>query len=252
MKTLGETLALYRKKAGYSQIDVAAMLTKNNYPIKNKGISAWEKGLAHPNATQFLLLCKMYGITDIYSAFLEPNPDNPLSVLNSEGKEKALDFIRILSLTKEYSIAAGSSDHSVKAVKSANPKDTPPVSPARIQRELPLFHLAASAGTGEYLDGDAYDMVIVGSEVPDSASFGIRLNGDSMTPRYLDGQIVWVHRTTELMDGDIGIFSLDGEAYCKRLHKEKGRIELLSINPAYRPIPIKEGSDFRIYGRVVS
>ena len=73
-----------------------------------------------------------------------------------------------------------------------------------------------------------------------------------MTPRYLDGQIVWVHRTTELMDGDIGIFSLDGEAYCKRLHKEKGRIELLSINPAYRPIPIKEGSDFRIYGRVVS
>ena len=93
MKTLGETLALYRKKAGYSQIDVAAMLTKNNYPIKNKGISAWEKGLAHPNATQFLLLCKMYGITDIYSAFLEPNPDNPLSVLNSEGKEKALDFI---------------------------------------------------------------------------------------------------------------------------------------------------------------
>ncbi len=95
-------------------------------------------------------------------------------------------------------------------------------------------------------------MVVVGSEVPESASFGIRLNGDSMTPRYLDGQIVWVYRTSELLNGDIGIFFLDGNAYCKRLHKESNLLELVSINPAYAPIPITEASDFRIYGRVVS
>ena len=35
----------------------------------------------------------MYGITDIYSTFIEPNPDNPLAVLNDAGKEKAKDFI---------------------------------------------------------------------------------------------------------------------------------------------------------------
>lgn len=237
MKTLGETLAYYRKKAGYSQIDAAKMLTDHKYPIKNKGISAWEKGLSTPNAPQFLLLCKMYGITDIYSTFLEPNPDNPLSVLNKNGKDKALDFIRILSLTDEYKY-------------KEQPEETN-VIPFR-QRELPLFLLPASAGPGEFLDSDAYDMVIVGSEVPESASFGIRLNGDSMTPRYLDGQIVWVHRTSDLLDGDIGIFYLDGNAYCKRLHKEKDYLELISINPAYKPIQVTEENDFRIYGRVVS
>ena len=126
------------------------------------------------------------------------------------------------------------------------------LSATRKTRELPLFLLPASAGSGEFLDGDSYDMVVVGSEVPDTASFGIRLNGDSMTPRYLDGQIVWVYRTTELMNGDIGIFYLDGNAYCKRLHREKNLLELVSINPAYAPIPITEESDFRIYGRVVS
>ena len=193
-----------------------------------------------PNPSQFLYLCKIYGITDIYSAFLEPNPDNPLSELNDKGKEKVLEYIDLLKLDSRYIIPHPQESHNTETIVTF-PK-----------RELPLFLLPASAGTGEFLDGEEYDMVVVGSEVPESASFGIRLNGDSMTPRYVDGQIVWVYRTTELLDGDIGIFYLDGNAYCKRLHRENNLLELLSINPAYAPIPVTEASDFRIYGRVVS
>lgn len=244
MKPIGETLAELRKQAQYSQIDAAAMLTKEGYPIKNKGISAWEKGLSTPNAPQFLLLCKMYGITDIYSAFLEPNPENPLAVLNEEGKEKAQEFINILALTDKFKYVDTSNSNNTTVKEET-------IVPFRT-RELPLFLLPASAGPGEFLDSDAYDMVVVGSEVPESASFGIRLNGDSMTPRYLDGQIVWVHKTSELVNGDIGIFYLDGNAYCKRLHREDDLMELISINPEYAPIPITENNDFRIYGRVVS
>ena len=73
-----------------------------------------------------------------------------------------------------------------------------------------------------------------------------------MTPRSLDGQIVWVYRTSELVNGDIGIFYLDGNAYCKRLHKKKNKLELVSINPKYAPIQVTANSDFRIFGRVVS
>ena len=68
----------------------------------------------------------------------------------------------------------------------------------------------------------------------------------------MNGQIVWVYRTTELYDGDIGIFYLDGQAYCKKLHKKGKLLELLSFNPEYKPIPIKESSEFKIFGRVVS
>lgn len=236
MINVGKRLAECRKKAGLSQIDAAEKLTKAGYPIKNKAISAWEKGLASPNAPQFLILCKEYGITDIYSTFLEPNPDNPLALLNQLGKDKAIEFINILALSEDYRYKEEKKDN---------------VIPFR-QRELPLYLIAASAGTGEFLDSDVYDMVVVGSEVPESASFGIRLNGDSMSPRYIDGQIVWVHKTTDLLDGDIGIFYLDGNAYCKRLHKEKDLLELISINPKYEPIRITEANDFRIYGRVVS
>ena len=240
MKTIGKILADSRKAIGKSQIEVARIMETYGFSVNNKVLSSWEKDKTTPNPKQFLQLCKIYGITDIYSTFLEPNPDNPLSELNDKGKEKALDYIDLLKLDRRYTIPA---------VESTPDKENVIAFP---QRELPLFLLPASAGPGEFLDSDVYDMVIVGSEVPESASFGIRLNGDSMTPRYLDGQIVWVHRTSELLDGDIGIFYLDGNAYCKRLHREKNHMELLSINPAYEPIKIQEGSDFRIFGRVVS
>jgi Predicted transcriptional regulator len=258
MKNIGETLADFRKKAGYTQIDAAEELTKAGYPIQNKSIYAWEKNKSTPNPKQFLFLCKLYGITDIYSAFIEPNPDNPMAALNDEGKEKVLDYIRILGLTGEYNIkdavaeppAKTSKAHIISA-KANILSDKLKNNPVKT-RELPLFLLAASAGTGEFLDSAAHEMVIVGSEVPETASFGIRLNGNSMEPRYMDGQIVWVYRTAELFDGDIGIFYLDGQAYCKKLHKGRGYLELLSFNPAYKPIRIKESSDFRIFGRVVS
>ena len=279
MKNIGEVLAAFRKKAGYTQLEAADELTRLGYPVQNKTIYAWEKNKSTPNPVQFLLLCKLYGITDIYSSFIEPNPSNPFSSLNEAGIEKALDFIRILGLTDEYgtdsdafrtnaeafrtheattvSISSAAGKGRKKAVSSASEKDSSlPQSDSvyhfPTERELPLYQLAASAGTGEFLDNDKYEMIIVGSEVPEKASFGIRLNGNSMEPRYMNGQIVWVYRTTDLFDGDIGIFYLDGQAYCKKLHKVNGHIELLSFNPAYKPIPVTESSEFKIFGRVIS
>ena len=242
MKNIGDILAENRKRSGYTQIDVAQAMTEAGYPIQNKSIYAWEKNRSTPNPTQFLFLCKMYGITDIYSTFIEPNPDNPFSTLNEEGREKALDYIRILGLTKEYSLSKEPKENVIPI----------PVKAAPVTRELPLFLLAASAGTGEFLDSDSHEMIVVGSEVPEEASFGIRLHGNSMEPRYMNGQIVWVYRTSELFDGDIGIFYLDGQAYCKKLHRRKGFIELLSFNPEYKPIRVTEANEFKIFGRVIS
>ena len=237
MKSIGETLAKYRKEAGLSQRDVADKLGTFNHSTTNRSISAWEKGISTPNPEQFLLLCKIYGITDIYSTFIEPNPDNPLAALTREGREKALEYINLLKLSDRFHIKQSVNNDIVEFP---------------VRRNLPIYLLPASAGSGEFLDGDEYELEEVGSEVPEKAHFGIRLNGDSMEPRYLNGQIVWVEKTTELLDGDIGIFYLDGSAYCKRLHRETDLLELVSINPKYSPIKITEENDFRIYGRVVS
>ena len=118
-------------------------------------------------------------------------------------------------------------------------------------RVLPLYALAVSAGTGEFLDGDAYDAVEVGEEVSPRADFGVRISGDSMEPRFVHGQIVWVQRRETLLPGEIGIFLYNGSGYCKRLERSGDGVTLVSLNPRYAPIRVSAGDELRVLGKVV-
>lgn len=115
---------------------------------------------------------------------------------------------------------------------------------------ISLYDLAVSAGTGEPL-GDTYystKLEIPTEQVPESAHCCLRVNGDSMEPAYKDGDIVFIQRLDESVRvGEIGVFSLNGEGYMKRL----GRKELESLNPKYNPILIREFDDLRCFGRVL-
>ncbi len=112
------------------------------------------------------------------------------------------------------------------------------------------YDLAVSAGTGEPWGDAAYKtrLEVPGHLVPARAHFCVRVNGNSMEPAYRDGDIVFVERIEEaLNEGEVGIFYLNGDGYIKRL----GRAQLLSLNPAYPPIPLHESDDFRCQGRVL-
>ena len=229
MHTIGEIIAANRKRNHLSQPELAALLSDNGHEITNKAISRWEKGGSEPNASLFMLLCKLLGITDIYEEYYGSNPANPLSELNAEGKRKALEYIELLIESGRYKKA----------------------SIVPFKRCIQLFDIPASAGTGSFLDGDNYSEIEVGEEVPANADFGIRISGDSMEPRFINGQIVWVHQQETLKNGEIGIFYLDGNAYCKMLQDEGNGGYLISLNKNYPPIPVHENNTFRIFGKVV-
>ena len=120
-----------------------------------------------------------------------------------------------------------------------------------MERCLNVYDLPVSAGTGSFLDGDQYEPMTVGSEVPETANFGVRVSGDSMLPRFLNTQIVWVEKTPDLNHGEYGIFYLNGNAFIKKLQNNKEGLALISLNQKYAPIVIHEDDDFRIFGRVV-
>ena len=119
-------------------------------------------------------------------------------------------------------------------------------------RSLPLYSLAVSAGTGQFLDGESYEMQPVGPEVPEEANFGVRVAGDSMEPRFHDGQTVWVHQQPTLTPGEIGVFLYDGSAYLKQLRRDGGRVWLHSLNPAYHDLEISDAFPLRVLGKAVS
>ena len=250
MKDIGKTLSEYRKASGLSQIEVAKLLTDRGLETGNKSVSSWEKGVALPNAVQFLSLCDIYGVTDIYTGFIAPNPDNHLSGLNEDGREKALDYIDLLKESKKYSSPVSVEEDS-NIISFENHKASK-VKAIMNTRSIRVYELPASAGTGEFLDNGYYEMTEITGDIPASAGFGIRIHGDSMLPRFTDGQIVWVDPTSELRSGEIGIFYLDGDAYCKKIEKKGNKLTLISLNKKYAPIKITEGSDFRIFGRVLN
>ena len=113
-----------------------------------------------------------------------------------------------------------------------------------------LYDLAVSAGAGEPLGDTDYKtrIEIPTEQVPENAHCCLRVNGDSMEPAYKDGDIVFVQRQDEpVREGEIGVFSLNGEGYMKRL----GDKELESLNPKYPAIPIRQYDDLRCFGRVL-
>lgn len=231
MRSIGEIIAEYRKKEGLSQNDLSKKLGLYGYTFNNKNISSWENNQAEPSFSVIMHLCKELHISDIFSACFGENPDNPLNSLNDEGKTKAKEYIELLKCSGMYT--------PTKAV----------IIPFR--RNIRLFDIPASAGTGSFLDGENYTVLEVGEEVPSDADFGIRISGDSMEPQFINGQIVWVHQQETLSTGEIGIFYLDGNAYCKKLKDDADGLFLISLNTKYEPIKIKETDSFKIFGKVV-
>ncbi len=231
-KKLGSILASHRKEMKMSQHDLAEQLANYGVNVSNAAISAWEKDTSVPNANQFLALCKILGITDIYNEFIGFNPNDVMAKLNDEGKEKVLEYIGLLLLSEQYQ------------------KKEATIIPFR--RKIKWSLLASSAGTGEFLDDENFEIIEVGEEVPEEADFGLALNGDSMEPRYHDKQAVWVQKTDVLSNGEIGIFYLDGMAYCKQLKQDKDGIFLVSLNSKYQPISITTESNFKVFGRVLN
>ena len=233
MYEINAKLASARRENHMSQQEVAERLTAMGLDTTNKSVSAWEKGGATPNAVQLLALCQIYGIHDIYGTFIEESSDDLLAGLNDQGKDKVREYAELLKDSKKYSLR----------IKTSNVIE--------FHRTLPLYELPVSAGTGEFLDNSYYEMIEVPGNVSKHADFALRINGDSMTPKYMDGQIVWVKKTSQLSNGDIGIFYLDGQAYCKKLDMTGGRLRLISLNKAYKPIEVSDSADFRIYGQVL-
>ncbi|MCL1834962.1 MAG: helix-turn-helix domain-containing protein [Oscillospiraceae bacterium] len=230
MITVGETLSRLRREKKLLQKDVAAKLAAHGIIISAKTVYNWEKGLAQPNANQFLALCEILGVDDVLWQFSGVRR-GPLSGLNRDGREKAREFINLLSLIDAFREEPGEEQE-----------------PPRLFR---LYDIPVSAGTGNFLGDSGYNMISAPAHIPDTADYALRVSGDSMEPLMSDGQIIWVKEQDVLESGEVGIFVYDGDVYCKELSVKEGRAYLKSRNPKYGEIKIADGFPFKALGKVV-
>lgn len=114
---------------------------------------------------------------------------------------------------------------------------------------------SVSAGTGEWLTDEQHEEVTVNNEPP-AHDFALRVNGDSMTPTFSDGQIIYVNKiydTEEVRNNQFVIAELNGDSYVKKIVFDDNRknCRLISLNKKYADIEIKKSDDFKIVGVVI-
>lgn len=239
---LGKKLAEARISADMNQKELAEKLASYNISISPASISKWEKGDSVPNAYQLLAVSHIFHINDMLDFYTgnSPEPQDYTPELSQKG-------LNLLQMFKDMLIASGKYAPHTRRIMPA----TVPVK---------VFLTPAAAGSGSFLNGEDYEMIDFNpNNVPEGTDFGIRVSGDSMLPRYVSGQIVFVEQCKELYPGEIGVFVHNGNAYIKQYQETMQKdtypkITLFSLNRdlADCDVHVKPGDDLFIVGRVLS
>ncbi len=239
---IGKRIVEARKIKGVSCPELSRILLEQGTQISSQVINKWENAYAVPTGYQLIALCHALDIEDGLSFFTgDYKPD-----LNTEGMKKLQEYRNLL-------VASGMYPYEERVMGKII--------------QMPVSPIRASAGTGNYIDEAAFEMVDVNADdVPEGADFGIIVGGDSMESIYHDGQLVWVQKCSEILPGQVGIFLYDGDSYIK-MYSERipenpeeftssdGVMHmqpvLVSYNKNYPDKVIRPGTDFRVFGRVL-
>ena len=243
---IGRKIAEARHRKGFSLMSFSRMLEDYGLKVGGSAIAKWERGETLMNPYQLVAVCRVLDIASIFSLCADYRPE-----LNAVGQKKVDAYKADLLATGRYMPLSSVEENTVEYI------------------EMPFSHLAVSAGLGEFLDEEQFEMEsFPAASVPAGADFALRINGDSMEPVYNDKQIVWVEKTTDLHIGEVGIFIVDGECLIKVLGEQDVDEEdedefsdsygglrkqpvLISYNKSYKPRVISASSQFTVVGRVL-
>ena len=224
-----------RQRVGLTQQQIANALgiTKSTY-------CGYETGKRQPDLAKLRRL----------SLLLCTSVDELLGLIGGEG-----DYVVSPSefeLTKLYRSLDAHGQRMVRVileeestrVRSVLREDTLTASP----EETAFLRIAAQAVTCEpeaYLGPDGFTALPVRREaLPPGVSFALTVRGSSLMPRFADRDVLLVSENKP-QPGETGVFVQGGMGFIRIL----GYRELLSINPAYLPIPLDES--IRACGTVI-
>ena len=232
MSFIGEQIKKYRNIKGMTQQDIADALGESSGRV----IYNWEKGIGRPDCDKLARLCDLLEVSADELIGCKSMTQRPTATeWNTIQKYRALD-----EHGKEIVDYLIDSEYKRVATLTRKPKPR--------MLKMDYYTLPASAGTGNFLDSDlAEELLVPESAEAEQADFVISVGGDSMEPTYHDGDKVFVEKCDSVDVGEVGIFVVNGDAYIKEL----GNKCLISHNEKYKPIRIGENDSVYCCGRVI-
>lgn len=246
----GERIRQARKELGMTQQDLS-QLTGIDRPL----IAHYELGKVQVPLSKLPILAEH--LRKDISWFVEESPADPKGM---SSVAKALDEVVkppvnafthrqvecLREFFQEFKRAGGERrtvDH--ENVVRMTPQErevalTALAEPAKIHRlpELKVEHKAA-AGPGEFVDVPE-EYLLLGQHRWQKGYRPFRVTGDSMAPFIMMGDYVVVDVDRDPVDGDVVLARVHEGLAVKRFYRQKDHVELVSINPEYSPMRLRE------------
>ena len=215
--SFGEQIRLRRSELRLTRVELAERLG-----VSPSAVSNYENGLSFPKEDVMLRLFDCLE-TEPNVLFRDSYREGGRSLSASE--QALLRQYRGLSLKGRETV------RSVVDALCAYRDEVEEAGPEKQEpRVIPLYRNPAAAGYASPVFGEDFDYIPVTEDVPQAAEFAVRISGDSMAPYIADGSVVYVNRDP-LREGDVGIFCVDGDLFCKQYSKDPaGVVYLFSLN----------------------
>ncbi len=197
------------------------------------------------NTNNYTLSTEEIELIELYRTLDNYGRDLAETVIRKENERvKATEITEFLAPAETTEKCAAKQENA----KILSPLPTVGSTPSVSRRTLLLYDLPVSAGPGVYLDDSTADEIhISDNEKTRAADFALRISGNSMEPKFHDGDILLVQDADAVEIGELGVFILDGNGYFKKY----GGDCLISLNPEYGNILLKEYAEAVCCGRVV-
>lgn len=228
-----KNLKFLREKHNMEQLDLAKKLGRKS----SSSVSEWEKGKYTPKLKVLNEISKLFNV-DI---------DKLMNIDLSSGDENKnivtiYNQLNIDRQTKVYNYAQHELEEQNKIID---------INKIREKQGIYL-QSKVSAGTGVLdLDPTYGETISYDGEIPNHYDLAFLVSGNSMEPIFEDGEIIFVEKYPNPINGALMVVQIDGEAFIKKVYLEKDNLRLVSLNQDYDDILANGTNNIRIVGKVV-
>lgn len=210
--------------------------------LKYTTVRDWLKGITYPRIGKIELLADYFGVNK--SDLIEDKTEvvKELKIPTSPIVQKITEKVIKLTTTRKQKVLN-------YATEQLSEQSNGVISLEEHLVEYKVYE-KLSAGTGfSYFDDGNYDTVFYNKDL--DHDFASWVFGDSMEPKYKNGDIVLIKETGFDYDGAVYAVDWDGQTYIKKVYREEDGLRLVSLNSKYKDkfAPYDEGP--RIIGKIV-
>ncbi|MFH6657093.1 XRE family transcriptional regulator [Streptococcus suis] len=210
--------------------------------LKYTTVRDWLKGITYPRIGKIELLADYFGI----------NKSDLIEDKNQDIKEVKIPTSPLVQKITEKVVKL-TTPRKQKVLRYAD-EQLNEQSNKVITLEEHLFEYKVyeklSAGTGfSYFNDGNFDTVFYDKDL--DHDFASWVFGDSMEPKYKNGEVVLIKETGFDYDGAVYAVDWDGQTYIKKVYREEDGLRLVSLNSKYKDKFAPYDEDPRIIGKIV-